>query len=73
LSIASAVVAAVNEKTYEVERYLKTFSEIEITARRDDEFLILIDADDERIKEISQTLSRHDEILSVLHHSIYFE
>jgi nitrate reductase NapAB chaperone NapD len=62
-----------NGKISEVEGYLKTFSEIEITANRNDELLILIDANDEKIKEISQTLSRHDYIISVLHHSVYFE
>jgi nitrate reductase NapAB chaperone NapD len=72
IMIVSAVVAAKADKTAAVEGFLKTFKEIKVHSVKDNELLIIIDAEDEFIENLSNVVLKKDDIISFLPHSYHF-
>ena len=75
MSITTTVIEAKQGHLDSVREYLKEFDEIDIYGENAaaNKILVTIDADDKRIEELGKVLAKHNGVLDVLNHSIFFE
>jgi nitrate reductase NapAB chaperone NapD len=70
--IITAVVTAKAGESREVTAFLQKFKEVSVHSVKDNEILIIIDAEMERIEEFSKQTLDNGGVMSLLHHSYHF-
>ncbi len=75
MSLSTTIVESLPGRLEDAKKYLAEFSEIEIYGENPkmNKLLLVIDAGDERIIKISEEIQKHDCILDVLSHSVFYE